>query len=109
MVLKRVSHYPYKGGTLKRVSRYPYKGGALKRVSRYPHKGGTLKSDGEEISSPFFLFRGGYMAELKKLGTKSRKKQSQPGLSLAQPDARAMVPDVRFPDGQGIEGIRGVF
>ena len=58
MVLKRVSHYPYKGGTLKRVSRYPYKGGALKRVSRYPHKGGTLKSDGEEKSSPFFLFRG---------------------------------------------------
>lgn len=49
------------------------------------------------------------MAELKKLGTKSRKKQSQPGLSLAQPDARAMVPDVRLPVGQGIEGIRGVF
>ena len=80
----------------------------LKRVSHYPYKGGTLKSDGEEKSSPFFLFRG-YMAELKKLGTKSRKKQSQPGLSLAQPDARAMVPDVRFPAGQGIEGIRGVF
>ena len=49
------------------------------------------------------------MAELKKLGTKSRKKQSQPGLSLAQPDARAMVPDVRLSAGQGIEGIRGVF
>ena len=56
-----------------------------------------------------FFYLGGYMAELKKLGTKSRKKQSQPGLSLAQPDARAMVPDVRLPAGQGIEGIRGVF
>ena len=49
------------------------------------------------------------MAELKKLGTKSRKKQSQPDLSLAQTDARAMLPDVRLPVGQGIEGIRGVF